>query len=150
KRISASHEVELIGFAGDRKDAKPDALDKLFKKEEEKPPAPAPAEEKKDENKEEKREEKKGENEGIAAAGKAPPHRDVTDLNVALAWALDRAGQGQGKVLGVVVLTDGQHNAGQGAGSPVARATLLHRHRVPLYLVGLGARKAPPDVAVLE
>src|SRR5262249_8327793 len=38
-RISANHKLELIGFAGAVKDATPDALDKLFKKADDKPPA---------------------------------------------------------------------------------------------------------------
>jgi hypothetical protein len=68
-----------------------------------------------------------------------------TDLRLPLARALESSGPEQGRVLGVVLLTDGQHNSGP---SPVQKALELGEHQLPIYPVALGARQAPPDVAV--
>ncbi|MCI0457074.1 MAG: hypothetical protein L0Z62_08850 [Gemmataceae bacterium] len=70
-----------------------------------------------------------------------------TDLRAPLAHALERSGPVQQRTVGVVLLTDGQHNL---PGSPVKKALELGKLGVPVYPVALGARKAPPDVTVLE
>jgi hypothetical protein len=115
--ISARHHVEVIGFAQDAWDSKPDQLDELFK-----PPQPADA-------------------------GKPGQRASAfTDLRLPLEQGLKRSGQEQGKILGVVVLTDGQHNWGA---SPVKKAIELGEHQMPVYPVALGARQAPPDVALV-
>jgi hypothetical protein len=105
---AAKHEVELLGFARDVWDAKPDKLDDLFAK----PEA------------------------GVSA---------YTDLRWPLVRALERSGPDRGKVLGVVVLTDGQHNWGE---PPARKALELGERELPIYPVALGARRPPPDVAV--
>ena len=69
-----------------------------------------------------------------------------TDLHPPLTRALEAARGGQGRVLGVVLLTDGQHNWGP---SPVAQAQSLGEHRVPIYPIALGTRQAPPDIAMV-
>jgi hypothetical protein len=70
-----------------------------------------------------------------------------TDLRAPLLYALERSGPDQGRTLGLVLLTDGQHNTGP---SPVKKAGDLGKLGVPVYPVALGARKAPPDIALLE
>ena len=51
----------------------------------------------------------------------------------------------RGKILGVVLLTDGRHNTGS---LPDQKARALGERRVPIYPIALGSRRAPPDVAV--
>jgi hypothetical protein len=106
---AAKHEVELLGFARDVWDAKPDQLDELFAK----PEA------------------------NVAA---------FTDVRLPLVRALERSGPDKGKVLGVVLLTDGQHNWGE---PPAKKAIELGERGVPIYSVALGAHRPPPDVAVM-
>jgi hypothetical protein len=75
------------------------------------------------------------------------PGAAFTDLRLPLARALERSGAGEGKVLGVVLLSDGQHNWGL---SPVKKAIEMGEHKLPVYAVPLGARQPPPDVAVVS
>src|SRR5262249_44206996 len=75
------------------------------------------------------------------------PGAAFTDLRLPLARALERSGAGEGKVLGVVLLSDGQHNWGL---SPVKKAIEMGEHKLPIYAVPLGAHQAPPDVAVVS
>src|SRR5207237_6320426 len=75
------------------------------------------------------------------------PGSTFTDLRQPLARALERSGAGEGKVLGVVLLTDGQHNWGL---SPVKKAIEMGEHKLPIYAVPLGAHQPPPDVAVVS
>ncbi len=79
----------------------------------------------------------------------APPSAVLahsTDLSLPLAHGLETAGVGEGKLLGVVVLTDGRHNAGA---SPVEAAGKLGERQVPVYPVGLGCVQAPPQTTML-
>jgi hypothetical protein len=117
--LTARHKVDLIGFAQDAWDVRPDQLDELFRQ---------------------LRDKEK-------AAGQPPTSSAYTDLRLPLEQALKRSGEDQGKILGVVVLTDGQHNWGQ---SPVKKAIELGQHQVPVYPVALGTRRPPPDVALVE
>lgn len=71
----------------------------------------------------------------------------ATDLRVPLARALEPASADQGKLLGVVLFTDGQHNAGP---SPLGKAKELGDYRVPVFPVLIGAKEPPADIAVLE
>ncbi len=48
---------------------------------------------------------------------------------------------------GIVVLTDGRNNAGLDPKSVIASA---RNARVPLYIVGLGSERSPPNLRVLE
>jgi hypothetical protein len=70
-----------------------------------------------------------------------------TDIRLPLVRALERSGAGEGKVLGVVLLTDGQHNWGL---SPVKKAIEMGEHKLPIYPVPLGAHQPPPDIAVVS
>jgi hypothetical protein len=81
------------------------------------------------------------------AASAEGPASAFTDLHLPLAQALAQSGPDKGKVIGVVLLTDGQHNAAE---SPIAKAAELGERNVPVYPIALGARKPPPDVAVLS
>lgn len=76
-----------------------------------------------------------------------PGGNAFTDLKQPLVRAIERGGAGEGKLLGVVVLTDGQHNWGQ---SPLNKARELGQRGVPVYFVATGAKDPPPDVAVLS
>jgi hypothetical protein len=78
-------------------------------------------------------------------AGRAPGSA-FTDLRLPLARALERSGAGDGKVLGVVLLSDGQHNWGL---SPVKKAIEMGEHKLPIFTVPVGARQPPPDIAVV-
>jgi len=76
-----------------------------------------------------------------------PPGNAFTDLKQPLVRAIERGGSGEGKLLGIVVLTDGQHNWGL---SPLNKARELGQRGVPVYFVGIGAKDPPPDLAVLS
>jgi hypothetical protein len=116
--ITAKHKAEVMGFTQEAWDVNPDVLGPLFE--------PKPAE---------------------GAPGYRPPGSALTDLRLPLARALERSGPDQGKVLGVVVLTDGQHNWGA---SPVRKAIEMGERQLPVFPVALGSRQAPPDVALVS
>jgi hypothetical protein len=71
----------------------------------------------------------------------------ATDLRLPLTRALEPAPADQGKLLGVVIFTDGQHNTGP---SPLGKAKELAEHKIPIYPVLIGAKEPPADIAVLE
>src|SRR5262249_12355503 len=127
RQIAAKHKVELFGFSSDLQESTPAELEVLFKKE--MPPKNA----KKD----------KPEEETVSSLSRTA----ATDLKLPLTRALERSGGGEGKVLGLLVLTDGQHNTGE---SPVDKALHLKDEKIPLYPIALGARKPPADIAVLS
>jgi hypothetical protein len=121
--LAARHKVDLVGFAQDAWDVRPEQLDDLFRQLRDEAPPPADKD-------------------------KRPPAASAyTDLRLPLEQALKRSGEDQGKILGVVVLTDGQHNWGP---SPVKKALELGEHQVPIYPVALGSRRPPPDVALVD
>jgi hypothetical protein len=68
-----------------------------------------------------------------------------TDLRLPLLRALERSGPDRGKVLGIVLLTDGQHNWGP---LPSAKASELGKLGVPIFPIVIGAKKPPSDIAV--
>jgi hypothetical protein len=76
---------------------------------------------------------------------KRPVDGSITDLSLSLNRALEQASADKGKLLGVVLLTDGQHNAKD---SPIAKVQELRAQGVKVYPVALGARKAPAAVAI--
>jgi hypothetical protein len=84
---------------------------------------------------------------GIADLFARSAGSSFTDLRLPLARALERSGPDQGKVLGVVLLSDGQHNWGQ---SPVKKAIELGDHKLPVFPVALGSQRPPPDVALVS
>lgn len=118
--LVGKHNVELIGFAHDRWEIKPDQLADLFKK--------------------------------------APSSTHGTDLSQPLARALERVGTGTDKPLGVILLTDGQHNSDAPLGDgqdprerpPTAKANRLGERGVPIYPVALGSKQAPPTLAIVR
>ncbi len=127
--LAAKHDVELLGFHGEAWKVPADRPDALFNL------APAADAKAKAPDK---------------PADKAPAlshPSDFTDLHLPLAAGLERSGAGEGKLLGVVVLTDGRHNAGD---PPVKKALELGERQVPIFPVLLGAEQAPPDTAVLS
>jgi hypothetical protein len=116
-RLAAHHSVELIGFHQETWDLRTDQLDELFR------PAADVA----------------------RAPGFSPSA--YTDIRRPLLRALELAAPGQGKVLGVILLTDGQHNYDE---SPVKKAAEMGDRGLPIYPVALGARKPPPDAAMIS
>jgi len=127
--LAASHKVELIGFHQDAWDVKPEQMEDLFRSSTAPGAVPTQVEDAK------------------RPAGDPPPGAFFTDLRLPLLRALARSGPDQGPILGVVLMTDGQHNWGP---LPVAKAIELGERNVPVFPVALGARRPPPDVAVLE
>ncbi|WP_020472935.1 vWA domain-containing protein [Zavarzinella formosa] len=81
------------------------------------------------------------------ATDPASPGSNFTDIKQPMIRALERDGTGESKLLGVVVLTDGQHNWGVG---PTTKSKELGQRGVPVYFVGIGAKDPPPDVAILS
>jgi hypothetical protein len=69
-----------------------------------------------------------------------------TDLRLPLTHSLDAAHADQARVLGVILLTDGQHNWGP---SPVSQAQTLGEQGIPIYPIALGAKQPPPDIALV-
>ncbi|MBY0231452.1 MAG: hypothetical protein K2W96_19380 [Gemmataceae bacterium] len=74
------------------------------------------------------------EGEALAAAG-------FTDLSAPLSRA---AG---GELLGIVLLTDGQHNSGPAPGDAARR---LGQRKTPVFAVALGEPTSPPDAAIVS
>ncbi len=70
-----------------------------------------------------------------------------TDLGLPLKRGLALAGDTATKTLGVIVLSDGQHNVGS---SPIAVARELRVASIPVFAVPIGSRTPPRDVAVTE
>jgi hypothetical protein len=69
----------------------------------------------------------------------------ATDLRKPLEQALERAG-GTPPLLGVVVLSDGQHNSGP---TPLTKADELGQRGVPIFTVPFGTAVPPTDIAIL-
>lgn len=130
--LAARHHVELLGFAREAWQAEPGELDRLFRVSEAVPAATGTAD--RDPGSKE------------PDAPKKSLGSSFTDLRAPLTRALEAAQTKEGQVLGVVLLTDGQHNRGP---SPVAQAQSLGEHRLPIYPVALGSRQAPPDITVV-
>jgi hypothetical protein len=136
--LRSRHHLDLIGFAQDSWDVRPDQFDQLFRRN----PASGgrqPPDEVKNPD--------AVKNQGADAPRSPAGASAYTDLRLPLEQALKRSGEDQGKVLGVIVLTDGQHNWGQ---SPVKKALELGQHQLPIYPVALGSRRPPPDVALVD
>jgi hypothetical protein len=81
-------------------------------------------------------------NEEIAAH-----HVGFTNLNLPLEEALKRLTPGQGRIVGVVLLTDGQHNRGP---APAIKAEELLKWKIPIFPIALGDPKPPPDIALTK
>ncbi len=70
-----------------------------------------------------------------------------TDLIGPLERGLKPAGQSKGKLVGIVLLSDGRHNA---AASPARTAEKLGDRKVPVYPVVVGTTKPRPRVTLTE
>jgi hypothetical protein len=121
--VGAHHQVELLGFAHDVWGVEAGKLEQLL--------APVTSE--------------AGQPGDMAAKPHSSLVTSFTDLRLPLERALERSGDDRGGLLGVILLTDGQHNWGN---SPEPRALELGERGVPIYPIALGARQAPPDIAV--
>ncbi|MFO0866283.1 MAG: hypothetical protein U0744_16825 [Gemmataceae bacterium] len=72
---------------------------------------------------------------------------DGTDLSRAMQACLARSDSAGGKVIGVVLFSDGQHH---GHGDPLAQARELARRNVPIFAVPIGSKTPPADIAVID
>jgi hypothetical protein len=72
---------------------------------------------------------------------------EFTDLNQPLEQALKRSGTGQGRIAGVILLSDGQHNRGP---APALKAEELKKWKIPIFPIALGDPKPPPDIALTK
>lgn len=124
---AAGHKVELVGFHRDAWELQPGQVEELFQKAAQKKDATKPAPE------------------GSSAPATSPAS-GYTDIGLPLARAQARSGVEKGDVLGIVLLSDGQHNTGA---SPVAKAKELGTAKVPVYAVALGAAEPPADAVVV-
>ncbi len=79
--------------------------------------------------------------------GEGKERAGFTNLRLPLVHALNRTTLGQGKVLGIVLLTDGQHNTGE---PPTAKARELGERGLPIYPIALGNRHPPPDAVLVS
>ena len=52
-----------------------------------------------------------------------------------------------GQRTAVILVSDGQHNSGP---SPLQIAKLLGQQGIPIYPIGMGSRREPPDLAILD
>lgn len=71
----------------------------------------------------------------------------ATNLKLPLQRGAQSDGRQPGKLLGVVILTDGQHNHGP---PPLEGAKELARQQVPIFPVAIGSKQPPIDVAVID
>jgi hypothetical protein len=129
-------EIELIGFATDAQDVKLEAMDELFRKDQPNRDKPKPAEKDSDD--------KKDRENPITVS-----RTSGTDLGVPLAHALTRSGAKGGKIRGIVLLTDGQHNVADTQQLATQKAIDLKDQGIPLYPVAIGATKPPMDAAIV-
>jgi hypothetical protein len=91
-----------------------------------------------------------GSDESLAALFQRPENpvsEQGTNLGLPLQRALQANNRQSGKLLGVILLTDGQHNQGL---SPLELAKELARQQIPVYPIALGSRQPPIDLAVLD
>lgn len=70
-----------------------------------------------------------------------------TDLSLPLQRALETAGSGKGKMLGLILLTDGRDTAG---GNPEAKLKEFKDRQIPIFPVALGGKKPPADIAIVK
>lgn len=87
---------------------------------------------------------------GVVDPGKAS-NPTYTDLKLPLARAAETAGDGPDaagpKLLGVILLSDGRHNWGEG---PAARAADLAARKASVNSILLAPVEPPPDVAIIS
>jgi len=69
-----------------------------------------------------------------------------TDIRLPLIKGLEQSAD-RSKILGIVLVTDGQHNWGQ---PPVAKSIELGQRELPIYPIVIGPRTGPPDIAVVR
>lgn len=76
-----------------------------------------------------------------------------TDLRLPLERALKQDGEGEGKIVGVVLLTDGRHNVHEPGNlrrePPAKKSVELGEHALPVFPIAIGPRQGPPDVALV-
>jgi hypothetical protein len=91
-----------------------------------------------------------GSDESLAAFFQPPQNSanvQGTNISLPLQRVLQANSRQSGKLLGVVLLTDGQHNQGP---PPLEIARDLARQQIPVYPIALGSRQPPIDLAVLD
>jgi uncharacterized membrane protein len=91
-----------------------------------------------------------GNSRDIATAMKNPANLPLTDLSTGLRVLTGSESDGNAANAGrprtaVVLFTDGRHNSGD---SPLDTARLFASRGIPIYVVGTGSEREPPDLAV--
>ena len=73
------------------------------------------------------------------------PKGEITNLTSGLEFAVGN--QGKAEKGAVILITDGQHNAGP---APLEAAKILGGRKMPVYTVGVGSQIPPRDIAILR
>lgn len=73
------------------------------------------------------------------------PKGEITNLTSGLEFAIGN--QGHAGKAAVIVISDGQHNAGP---APLDAAKVLGGRKVPVYTIGIGSQVPPRDIAVVR
>ncbi|MCS7047547.1 MAG: VWA domain-containing protein, partial [Gemmataceae bacterium] len=71
----------------------------------------------------------------------------ATNLGLPLRRALQEAAAPSSQLLGIVLLSDGQHNQGP---PPVEWLSEMRRRDLPIYAIGIGSQVPPADLAVVD
>jgi hypothetical protein len=141
--------VELIGFHQKAWELKPEQLDELFHRPTGDKPKPP----------QEKKQPRPDEEPPVIKDAGAASASAFTDLRWPLLRARERVKADQGKILGVVILTDGQHNWGPSPklllneaeqGRKKTQKSARAAEKIALYPIGLGALPPEPDFPVKD
>ena len=124
--LGSRFQVQLLGFANDLSERTPEQLNDLFQW----PPCAAV-----------------GFVAPVFVRSVTPPELASTDLKLALERSRTTAAQGNGRLRGVILLTDGRHNSGA---PPLTAARNLGERKVPLFPVVVGSRDERPAVLIAK
>lgn len=72
---------------------------------------------------------------------------DGTNLSAPLQASLLRGDSAGGKLIGIVLLSDGQHH---GSGDPLAIARELAPRNIPIFATPIGSKTPPADIAIID
>ncbi len=124
RKLADYHRLEVIGFAGDTGElpSKADDLASILN-------LPLQSVKSADSN----------------STGSISINANVTDLRQPLLRALRGGSTDQGKMMGLILLSDGQHNREE---SPIAKAYELGQRKIPVFPIVTGAAIPPSDIAV--
>ena len=70
-----------------------------------------------------------------------------TNVSAPLQTAMLRGDSAGGELIGIVLLSDGQHH---GSGDPLAVARELARRKIPIFATPIGSKTPPADIAIVD